>query len=270
MHPSILAAALSVLMLVAPPANAVDLHAPWSRLLERFVNDGSVDYRGLARERAALDAYLQSLERTSKSELAALAREDRLAFWINAYNAYTVALVLDHYPIDSIWDVTPWWKRPLGGPFAVDFIPLGHLVSGADVQMSLNDIEHGILRKQFTEPRIHFAIVCASKGCPRLARRAFEGNALDAQLDAVAREFLSDTAKNRFDAEANVLYVSPIFDWFAEDFAAGGGPAGWFWRYREGSRRDAPDTPKIRYTTYDWSLNEAAVTDNSPGPGGRS
>lgn len=230
-------------------------HPQWTQLLTRYVQDGVVDYASLANGgQEQLQAYLDSLESVSPQEFARWDRNEKLAFWVNAYNAYTVRLILDHYPIDSI--------RSIGlfpnSAFRRDFIPLGHL-SGQDEEISLDEVEHGILRPEFKEPRIHFALVCAAKGCPKLRAEAYRAQELDRQLDEAAREFLRNPEQNRYDASTNTLYLSSVFDWFAEDFqqAAGSVPA-FVARYLE---EDAAENvrarqPRIEFLDYDWDLNE--------------
>ena len=238
------------------------MHQKWDELLAEFVAKGRVDYVGLKTRRGDLNAYLKDLEQVTKTQYGRWKKESQLVFWINAYNAFMVALVLDHHPIDSVWKITPLWKRALGGPFAIDYIPLGHVgPAAADKEkISLNDIEHEILRKEFFEPRIHVAIVCASVGCPHLKSEAFKADRLDEQLDGAFRDFLADETRNRYDADGHSLAVTPIFKWFAEDFEAGGGPAGFFREYGPKTAAEAlakhSDTPSIEYTDYDWSLNE--------------
>ncbi len=235
-------------------------HGQWTALLSRYVDHGRVDYRALAARRSQLDSYLRSLAATKREAFARWHRADRIAFWINAYNAYTVSMILDHYPIESIWNVTPIWKRPLGGPFKSALMPLGHLApSIGRHRLSLDDVEHGILRGIYGERRVHFAVVCASRGCPALRSEAFEGPTLDAQLDAASRDFLADASKNRYDPAADTLVVSPIFRWFSKDFEDQGGVVGWFRRFGPADAVRALGrgrTPKIEYSEYDWSLND--------------
>ena len=259
---SVLGAAVLILMSMAAAASVdAGTHDAWDSLLREHVRDGRVDYKALAAKRSELRSYLATLEGTTPSRLESRSRDERLAFWINAYNAYTIRLVLDHYPIDGIWSITPLWKRPLGGPFAIDFIPLGHLAPGVGgAEISLGEVEHEILRKRFDEPRIHFAIVCASKGCPILQDRAYTGAEIDGQLDRASTDFLGDPARNRYEPDRNRLAVSPIFKWFSKDFQPGGGPAGFMGRYGpEAARRalrDSETSPSVTYTSYDWTLNE--------------
>jgi hypothetical protein len=244
----------------AADAPTTSIHETWDGLLQAHVHAGRVDYKAFASDRKRLDAYLSALRKTSYDAFESMTGRERLAFWIDAYNAFTVALVLDHYPIDSIWKVTPFWQRVMGGPFVLDFIPLGHLAPELDKSsLSLNDLEHGIMRKKFKEPRIHFVIVCASKGCPALQPHAYVGSRLDQQLDEAARGFLRDRAKNRYDEATGTLYLSPIFDWFAADFEPAGGPRAFFERYGPDADVAAlkqADHVSIEFTEYDWSLNE--------------
>ncbi|RMF19732.1 MAG: DUF547 domain-containing protein [Deltaproteobacteria bacterium] len=239
---------------------SVERHGAWTALLERYAGGGRVDYRGLASDKPRLEAYLRQLAATRREAFARWSRSDRIAFWINAYNAYTVSMILDHYPVESIWNVTPLWKRPLGGPFKLKLMPLGHLApSLGRPLLSLDDVEHGILRGIYGERRVHFAVVCASRGCPPLRSEAYEGPTLDEQLDAATRGFLADRAKNRYDASTNTLVLSPIFRWFSEDFQGEGGVVGWFRRFGpvEAARKlGQAGPPAIRYSEYDWSLNE--------------
>jgi hypothetical protein len=163
------------------------------------------------RGEADLDRTLRTLEAVDGASYREWTRAQQLAFWINAYNAYTVRLILDHYPVRSIRSIGFW---PLAA-FRTSFIPMKALTGR---QLSLNDIEHEVLRKRFREPRIHFAAVCASKGCPTLRSEAYRATELDRQLDESARAFLRDPSKNRFEERAATLYLSSIFKWFREDF----------------------------------------------------
>ncbi len=227
-------------------------HAAWTRLLGRFVRDGSVDYAGLRAGTDDLRSYLASLEAVRPAAYEAWSRSERLAFWINAYNAYTVRLILEHYPVESIKDIGSLFKSP----FSKVFIPLRGL-RGRD--LSLEDIEHGILRKELREPRIHFAIVCASKGCPALRAEAYRAADLERQLDEAARGFLRDPMKNRIDLASRTLALSPIFKWFREDFEGASGSLPEFVArlvdeptsraLREGGRF------RIEFLDYDWTLN---------------
>lgn len=232
-------------------------HAAWTAILNRHVRGGTVDYAGLRRSGLRdLSAYLRSLESVCRGHFDTWTRDEKLAFWINAYNAYTVKLVLDHYPLRSIRSIG---LLP-GAAFREDFIPLRAL-RGRD--LSLEDIGHQILRRQFREPRIHFAIVCASKSCPALRSEAYRARDLEAQLDDAARSFVRDATKNRFDAGSRTLRLSAIFDWFHEDFERSAGTVQAFVArhaddemasaIRAGSERS--ERVRVEFLDYDWSLN---------------
>ena len=231
-------------------------HALFDSLLVEFVSEnGLVDYAGI-KESDALGAYLDVLSNTNPDELS---QEEAIAFWINAYNAYTIKLIIDNYPVGSIREISPF--RIKGLRLAIPKInsPFEYRLAEINGQsLSLDDIEHGILRKQFDEPRIHFALVCASISCPPLRREAFTGENLNHQLDDQARLFLTDTSKNDV-SEEGTLYLSRIFDWFQGDFAdSKTGLQAYLAQYFEGSVRDQLEsgTYKVKYLQYDWSLNE--------------
>lgn len=237
-------------------------HAVWDGLLRKYVAwvDGGhasrVDYRALAVDHAHLRAYLVGVSAVSRRDFDTWSRERRLAFLINAYNAFTVELVLTRYPdLASIRDLgsllrSPWKKR---------FIAL----FGGEV--SLDDIEHGLIRARgvFDEPRIHMAVNCASIGCPALRPEAFIAERLEAQLEDGVGRFLSDRTRNRADAKG--LHVSKIFDWYGADFAAkAGSVARWLAPYAESLSDDARTREALRaarldpdFLDYDWSLNVA-------------
>lgn len=228
-----------------------ELHQPFDRLLRAHVEDGHVDYAGFQREEAALDAYLARLAVT---DLRKLSRAGRKALWINAYNAFTIKLILREYPgirsIKSFWG--PWDKR--------DWLVNGNL-------RTLNEMEHEILRPM-GDPRIHAAIVCASISCPDLAGEAYVEERLDEQLDAAMRRFLAHPEKGfRAATEKGALYgvnhnvyLSKIFSWFAGDF---GGSEDEILAYLdpflpEAGRdflREHPRDRRVRYFAYDWNLN---------------
>lgn len=227
-------------------------HARWTALLARFVDHGIVDYATLKRTaRGELDQYLQGLEQVQSACFAGFTKEQRFAFWINAYNAYTVKLILDHYPLKSIRSIG---LLPLAA-FRSSFIPLR--VSGS-ADMSLNDIENEQLRNKIGDPRLHFTIVCASTSCPTLRPEAYRAAELDRQLDAAARAFINDTTKNRYDGTSKVLRLSSIFKWFRGDFERSGVTLGQFVaRYlneQDRARLSMPN-PDIEFLDYDWSLN---------------
>jgi hypothetical protein len=221
---------------------AVD-HGLFTELLGKYVQNGKVDYQGFKREEAKLDQYLKILERTP---VRTLSRNDRFAFYINAYNAWTIKLILTGYPgITSIKDLGTFFKSPWKKKIA--------RIDGRTV--TLDHIEHEVLRPAFKDPRVHFAVNCASKGCPPLRSEAYRGEVLDRQLDEMTRAFINDPRRNYL--EGRVLYVSRIFKWFSEDFDDD--VVGFFLKYAQGDlkKRLAAQAKKIdvEYLDYDWSLN---------------
>ena len=218
-------------------------HEAWNKLLKKYVdNKGFVNYKGFIKDSIALNSYLNMLSENVPS--ASWTKEEKLAFWINAYNAFTIKLITDHYPVKSIKDIgskiqipfvnTPWQKK---------FIPMG------DKKIKLDDIENNILRKDFEEPRIHFSIVCASISCPKLRNEAYEASKIEAQLTDQAKAFLSDPTRNK-PAENK---LSPIFKWFGGDFEKNGNKKIDFINKYSPTK---VDESKIEYMSYDWGLNE--------------
>ena len=237
----------------APTEPAFD-HGPWTEILEARVQGDRFDYAGLKRDRAGLDAYLAQLEAVRPEELRTWTQDEQKAYFINAYNAYVVSLVVDNYPIKSINDLTTKkvevWNKP--------FIPLGpHFKSGRDT-LSLNELEHELLRKRYPDARIHVAVNCASEGCPPLRAAAFTGEELDEQLDEQARRFVADSARMKLNQRKKRLEVSKIFEWFAEDFERDAGSVqAWIQRYAPGeaSERKWIAKAKLKYQEYSWKLN---------------
>jgi hypothetical protein len=230
-------------------------HSAFTAVLARYVNaQGLVDYAGLKRD-AALDAYLAQLAAADPSRLS---RDAQLAFWINAYNAGTMKLIVDRYPVSSILRITPnRMGVAIPGtsqmPFKIRFLR----VAGA--LRTLDEIEHEIIRPRFREPRVHAALVCAAVSCPPLRREAYTPERLDAQLDAQMRTWLQDRTKNRIPETGERIAVSKIFDWFKDDF--GGSDAAvqrYIARYFEGDVKQRLETAGYRIThlRYSWDLND--------------
>ena len=246
-------------------------HGDYDRLLKTYVDDeGLVDYRGLKEERARLDHYLERVGAVPPPVFSSWNSDARKAFLINAYNAFTLQAILDHYPIrdqglfslyprNSIRQITGVWNETT------------HRVAGRD--LTLDQMEHDHLRPGYGDPRIHFALVCAARGCPPLRPAAFTAANIDSLLDAAGRRFLRQERKNRLDTERGVLYLNKIFDWYGEDFIE--------IHYREDAfpflkpKESAvvsgllPLMPeawrawinsagrfKVAYTKYDWTLND--------------
>ena len=225
-------------------------HGAWDALLKKnvVVLDGgkASQFRYGEVDRKAVQSYLKALSGVSDKEFKGWSKEEQMAFLINAYNAFTVEKILTRYPdIRSIWD----FGKVFGNPFKDEFFTL------LGRKMSLDGIEHGMLRELWREPRVHYAVNCASIGCPMLREEAYVAARLERQLEEQALRFLSDRSRNRF--RDGRLEVSKIFDWFREDFAPR--PA-YFARYAKvlgvpGGAR-VPDLP-LTFLDYDWSLNDS-------------
>lgn len=204
---------------------------------------GRVDYAAWkANDEPRLDSWLALAATAKPDEFPS--RSDRLAFWINAYNAGTLKRVLAHWPVT---DVT---KIP-------DFFTAKELRL-AGKAMSLNDIEHGVIRKIFSDPRVHATLVCAGTSCPRLKPGAFSGAQLDTELDESMKGFLADSTKNRFDPRTNTAYLSEIFKWYAEDFKlASGSLIAYIKPFAPAAAQEMLARPdvKIEYLKYDFGLN---------------
>lgn len=247
--------------LVARSANAnttaVD-HRAWDGLLKTYVIPGAdglnrVDYGAFKKDgRDALKKYLLTLNRV---DLATLGRQEQFAFLANLYNAKTIDIVLDHYPVKSIKDISlggGLFATFTGGPWKAKVLTIG------GVSLSLDDIEHEILRKSFKDPRVHYAVNCASVGCPNLGTEAFTGARLDQQLDAAARAYIN--SPRGVTASGTSLQVSSIYEWFKADF--GGDDAGvlrHLQTYAEPSLlARIKSIGRISNHNYDWRLNDGA------------
>jgi hypothetical protein len=211
------------------------IHDNWGKLLQKHVSiDGKVDYSGFKRNRNELSKYIKSLAKTTTMDN--WSKEDKLAYWINTYNALTIDLIIRNYPLKSIKDIkNPWDQR---------------LWKFGDKWQNLNDIEHKILRKM-NEPRIHFAIVCASESCPKLLNKAFTSENLEEQLTIVTKDFLSDTSKNELSKSR--IKLSKIFKWFKKDFEQDGNLIDFLNQYSDVT---ISNTAKKSYKDYNWVLND--------------
>ena len=254
-------------MLLAGPALAQfdHGHKAWDALLKKHVVlvDGGkasqVRYAELAKERAALKAYLDSLSKVTEAEFGGWSKPQRMAFLINAYNAFTAEKILTRYPnLRSIWD----FGKVFGNPFKDRFFTL------LGREFTLDGIEHDTLRKPgaYDEVRVHFAVNCASVGCPMLREEAYVAERLERQLEEQATRFLSDRSRNR--AVDGRLEVSKIFDWFKVDWESGYGGVRsreqYFARYAKLLADDpaqqklvAEGKASITHLDYDWTLNDA-------------
>lgn len=229
-------------------------HRLLGEVLAAHVRNGIVDYPGIQRD-DRLSVYLAQLDRVDPNAFAT--RNERLAFWINAYNAFAMKGILDHYsPVSYV------------GRYRY-FIGQDYRVGGETI--NLYDLERKVLIAQFYEPRMHFAIVCASMSCPKLHPWTYEPNELDRQLEQVAKEFINDPTRNRFDRRQKVASLSMIFKWFEEDFStAAGSVLAYVSRYIEDpalARELAEPGYRIEFLEYDWSLNGISPQEpNHAGP----
>ena len=221
-------------------------HDLWNTLLQKHVNaTGQVDYQGFLADSVDFQAYLALLSANHPND-AHWSREEQLAYWINAYNAFTIELVLKHYPVESIKDIK-WGVPFINSVFDITFISIeGHTYD-------LNNIEQGIIRPYYKEPRIHFALNCASFSCPKLRNEAFTAERLEEQLDDQARAFINNPDKNTFHNQDHAE-VSKILSWYSQDFDAYPSIIDFINIYAEKPLN--PDA-SIDYRDYDWSLNEA-------------
>lgn len=221
-------------------------HQAWDELLKKWVDPaGMVNYKGFVQDKQKLEAYLRQLSQTPPDPKT-WTKQEQLAYWINAYNAFTVKLIADNYPVKSIEDLHPTLNIPLVNTvWHKKFFKIGGKES------SLDEIEHSILRKQFDEPRIHFALVCASYSCPPLRREAYNASDLNKQLDEQARRFINDPKRNKIGA--NKAQLSKIFSWFKDDFTKQQSLVSYLNRYS--TTRLSPQA-SISYLEYDWRLNE--------------
>ena len=210
-------------------------HSIWNNLLQKYVsNDGKVNYKGFKNDRSKLKTYINLLSENTPTN--SWTKNEKLAYWINAYNALTVDLIVRNYPVKSIKDIEDPWKQRLW--------KLG------DKWYNLEEIEHQILRKM-NEPRIHFAIVCASYSCPKLANEAYNAENLDVQLTKATKDFLAD--KKRNEITPNKIKLSKIFSWFAKDFKQNGSLINFLNQYAEVK---ISKNAKKTFKEYIWTLNE--------------
>jgi hypothetical protein len=260
-------AALFLVALVAGSAGAAPAqifdqsHAGLDGVLKRYVADGRVNYGGLKEAPQALEAYLDSVAAVPEAQFGAWTQSQQLAFLINLYNAATLKLILDHYPVQSIKDIGNILKGPWDRP----------VVRVWGKTLTLNQIEHDILRKRYDEPRLHMVLVCAAKGCPRLRGEAYTAERLNEQLDEQARQYLASPAGLAIDRVGKIVYFSSIFKWYGQDFVGKYTPSAGFTglgkteravanfagAYVTAADRDflAAGEYAVKYLEYDWSLN---------------
>lgn len=241
----------AVSLIATSAANAFDqTHADWNQLVSKHVKPTGVDYPAFQKEHDTLKDYLKGLSTVSRTDFNQWKGVDQLSFLINLYNAATVDLVLKNYPIKSFKDEVGGKEGPWKLPF----------IEALGKTYTLDQVEHELIRKNFNEPRIHFAVNCASGGCPPLRNEAFTGENLETQLEEQTQAFLNDTKNNRLSGKT--LELSPIFDWFKEDFIKKTGSVESFVNpyFKNSSIKKGSVT--IKYSHYDWNLNQSDNTQS--------
>lgn len=235
-----------VLVLFFPVLSSAGVdNSLYVEILEKYVKDGRVDYANLKVHRWQLDTYLSTIGAIS---LENMMREEQLAFYINLYNANTLQLIINNYPVKSIKDIGSFFSSP----WKLKVVNLdGEMVT-------LDYVEHEIVRPQFKDPRVHFALNCSAVSCPKLLSVPFDAENIDSQLDEAVISFINDGINNYLDG--STLFVSRIFSWFSEDFTDDF--VEWFSRYARGDLKAGLEalkkdgrTPHVKYLKYDWSLN---------------
>lgn len=252
------------------PVDPQNLEATFRKVLEYVDDRGLVRYADLKAHRVVLDRFVSLLGNLDRSTYEVWPEPTQIAFWINAYNGLTLQVIVNHYPIQSNFLTSLRFPRNSIRQISGAWDELEFQVM--DRKLTLDDIEHGILRRHFEEPRIHMALVCAALGCPPLRNEPYSGERLDAQLDDQTRRFLATPSKFRVDRTRGTVGLSPIFDWYGDDFVEKYRPAYGFddkgarlsavlnfvGQYSSSRLRDFLESGdySVYYLSYDWSLNE--------------
>ncbi len=230
---------LALLCFQVHTVQAENLHNEYTTILQRYVSQGKVDYAGLKNNRAPLDAYLNKLAQVSRSEFNGWSKNTRLAYLINLYNAATLKLIIDNYPVKSIKDIGSF----VSGPWKQKVVRLfGNTVT-------LDHVEHDIIRPQYGEPRIHLALVCAAKSCPPLRSEAYTGQKLSAQLDQQGNIFFNGPLGIRVDHAKKKVFLSSILKWYKEDFTS-------VTAFAQRYAKQRFDGYKVDWLDYNWALNK--------------
>lgn len=257
---SVLLAGLGLHAAQAQSTDTFD-HSDFDAVLETYVDEqGMVDYAGLQENRAEhFDPYLDQL---AEANPEALTSDEELAFWINAYNALALDLIIEHYPVESIWEPTPGetMETTEENPFE---IPVGTV---AGKSYTLDEVEHNEIDDTFDDPRFHFAIVCAAMSCPPLRMEAYTGQQIDDQLHDQAVQFIREHPDNRLEPTDGTVHVSTVFEWFKHDF--GGDEAGiqrYIASYVDGDLQQRLEQAAfdVAFTEYDWTLNSQPLFDQT-------
>lgn len=250
------ASAAEPVPIAAPVFEFDHTHAAWKTVLDGRIEAGRFVYVSLLKDSAPLDAYLALLAGVEQPEFAKWKKQEQLAFWINAYNAYTVKRVLRSYPFEKVNELGPDKK----GPWDERFIPLGKLAPDLKQEkLTLNELENQILRPKFKDARVHAAINCAAESCPPLRAMPFTAEKIDAELDAQVTKWLQNAALNRFDAGKKEMQLSKLFEWYAKDFVDEAGSVQ-AWIAKHGPKQlvawlEGAKDVKTSYFEYSWTLN---------------
>ncbi len=220
-------------------AHAENIHDSYDALLKAYVTDGMVDYKSIKENRSTLDNYLSNMAKINEKEFNSWSKDERLAYLINLYNAQTLKLIIDNYPLESIKDLGSLFKTP----WEEKFIPL------LGKTISLDNIEHDIIRKEYNEPRIHLALVCAAFSCPPLRSEAYVGEKLSSQLDNQGYAFFASPTGLQVDHEKKRVSLSSILKWYKEDFES-------VEKFAQKYSKENFSNYKISWLKYDWKLNE--------------
>ena len=246
-------------------------HHQFDELLNAYVDNGQVDYKKFKTNVGSLNLYIQALESVTAEVYGSWEPNSQKAFWINAYNAVTIQVILDHYPIKPGGFIARA-RFPKNSIRQIDDVWDSDWVTLVGEKRTLNEIEHEILRKEFKDPKLHFVLVCASIGCPLLENSAYFADDLEQRLEQAAENFINNPHKVRLDKKENILYVSSIFNWFDTDFDVYKYPktlsgdynkselgiVKFILRYinNDDGVHILEKSPEIEFLDYDWSLNE--------------
>jgi len=247
-------------------------HRIFNDLLKENVDDGKVDYKGFINSKEEFIKYLDSLGDVTEQQYLSWTSEQRLAFWINSYNAFTIKAIIDHYPIQRSFTLVGIFYAPKNSILQIPGVWKKLQFQAVGQNVTLDHIEHGILRKEFNEPRIHLAMNCASISCPDLRNEAYISDKIDKQLDDSSKNFVNSKTKGvLIDKNKNKIKVSKIFKWFGDDFFSNyhkqefndksdkqNGTLGFIYKYINDDEKKyvLSGNYKLKYMSYDWGLNE--------------
>ena len=280
LHRVLLLASVLLLAACGPEPETVTLpsgpfdhqHTLFDKVVTTYVKDGLVNYRALKNNQETLDRYLESLAKVNHKQYEEWTRQQKLAFWINAYNAFTIKVILNHYPVTRSWFADLFHRYPANSIRQIRGVWKGIKWPVMGTKYTLDHMEHVIMRQKIVEPRIHFVLVCASLGCPLLESRAFDATHLEERLDQAALNYIYRDHKVEIDRVNGTVRLPQIFNWFWEDFNAFEesasffkdrsdetvGPLSWIYHYANANDREFLESGSYQasYLDYDWGLND--------------